>query len=340
MRSFIGHCGHGVRSSGRFAGGSPSTSIWVTDAACSRSALATQSAPVSPPPITMTCFPAAVIGCSGSGGAESAGRPGLGGDRAGAVVEVVHREVDAVELAPGHGQVARHPGARRDDDRVVGRAELVGADVDADVDAVAELDPLGDELAEPPLDESLLDLELRHAEADEPAARLVPLVDGDRVAGPGQLLGAGEPGRARADDGHGAAAAAGRRARHDPALLPGAVDDRDLDLLDRDRVALADLEHARRLARRRAETARELREVVRAVQLVDRLAPAVAVDEVVPVRDQVPERAAVMAERHPALHAARTLAAELGERQRADELAHVADALGGVALERIGPRRS
>ena len=44
-------------------------------------------------------------------------------------------------------------------------------------------------------------------------------------------------------------------------------DDRDLDLLDRDGVALADLEHARGLARRRAEPAGELGEVVRAVEL-------------------------------------------------------------------------
>jgi hypothetical protein len=41
------------------------------------------------------------------------------GDEAVARVEVLHREVDAVELAPGHGQVTRHARARRDDDCVV-----------------------------------------------------------------------------------------------------------------------------------------------------------------------------------------------------------------------------
>ena len=46
---------------GGCAGGSPSSSICVTDAAPSRCALATQSAPVSPPPITITCLPAAVM---------------------------------------------------------------------------------------------------------------------------------------------------------------------------------------------------------------------------------------------------------------------------------------
>ena len=72
VRSFIGHCGHGVRSSGRLAGGSPRSSIWVTEAAFSRCALATQSAPVSPPPITITCFPAAVIGRSSDGASSPA----------------------------------------------------------------------------------------------------------------------------------------------------------------------------------------------------------------------------------------------------------------------------
>src|SRR4029078_12323390 len=108
------------------------------------------------------------------------------------------------------------------------------------------------------------------------------------------------------------------------ALVPGAGDDRELDLLDRHRVAFLDLEHARGFARCGAETARELGEVVRAVQLCSRLAPPVAVDEVVPVRNEVPERTAVVAERHAALHAACTLLAQLEQRQRANELEVVA----------------
>ncbi len=152
-----------------------------------------------------------------------------------------------------------------------------------------------------------------------------------------QLLRGGQPGRAGADHGHGPARLDRGRPRHDPALVEGAVDDRDLDLLDRHRVALADLQHARGLARRRAQPPGELREVVGGVQLVDRLAPAVAVDEVVPVRDQVPERAAVVAERHAALHAARALVAQALDGERVDELLVVRRALRGVALRRVDP---
>ena len=45
-----------------------------------------------------------------------------------------------------------------------------------------------------------------------------------------------------------------------------------------------------------------------------------------------------MAEGDAALHAARALAAQLEQRQRPHELAHVVDALGGIALERLRAR--
>ena len=98
-------------------------------------------------------------------------------------------------------------------------------------------------------------------------------------------------------------------------FAPGALDDLDLDLLDGDRV-LADAEHARGLARRRAQPPGELGEVVGGVQPLDRVAPVVAVDEVVPVGDEVAERAAVVAERDAAVHAAPGLDLQglLGER--------------------------
>ncbi len=113
------------------------------------------------------------------------------------------------------------------------------------------------------------------------------------------------------------------RLRLDPALCPGAVDDLDLDLLDGDRIAV-DAEHARGFARRRAQPARELGEVVRRVQPLDRLAPAVAVHEVVPVRDEVAEGAAVVAEGDAAVHAATGLVPQLLFGERLVHLAPIA----------------
>ena len=104
------------------------------------------------------------------------------------------------------------------------------------------------------------------------------------------------------------------------------VDDADLDLLDRDRVVV-DAEHAGALAGGGAEAARELREVVRGVEAVDGLAPAVPVDEVVPVGDQVAERAALVAEGDAAVHAARALLLELVRLEGQVDLLPVVDAL-------------
>src|SRR5204863_3933204 len=144
------------------------------------------------------------------------------------------------------------------------------------------------------------------------------------------------PARTGPDHGGGPAGSECRWLRPNPALLEGAVDDRLLDLLDRDRVVV-DVEHARRLARRRADPARELGKVVGCVKRVDGVAPAVAVHQVVPVRDQVAERAARMAERDAAVHAARALVLELCLREQYDELLEVLDPLGDWALLRFDP---
>ena len=97
-----------------------------------------------------------------------------------------------------------------------------------------------------------------------------------------------------------------RLLRRHPALVPRPVDDLDLDLLDRDGVGV-DRQHAGGLARGGAERAGELREVVGGVQPLRGLAPVVAVDQVVPLRDEVAQRAALVAERDAAVHAAARL---------------------------------
>ena len=252
-------------------------------------------------------------------------------------VQVVHGEVDALELAARRLQVARDARAGGDHHRVEAVDQLLGVDVDAHVHAAAQLDALVDQLAHAPLHRLLLDLEVGHPEAAQAAGGLVALVEHDAVSGAAQLLRRGHARRSRADHGHAATRLQRRWLGADPALLPRPVDDRVLDLLDRDGVALANLQHAGGLARCRAQTARELREVVGRVQLGDGVAPAVTVDEVVPVGDQVAERAAVVAEGHTALHAASPLAAQLGHRRREQELVVVADALAGVALRYAPP---
>jgi hypothetical protein len=142
--------------------------------------------------------------------------------------------------------------------------------------------------------------------------------------------------RTRPDDPDRMSAAGRRRGGHDPPLVVSTRDDRQLDLLDRHRVVV-DVEHAGRLARRRADQPGELREVVGRVQVAQRLAPAVVVDEVVPVGDLVPERAALLAERHAAIHAATALLAQDAVVGQREVLPVVAHALARVAFLEADP---
>src|SRR5947207_10783848 len=181
--------------------------------------------------------------------------------------------------------------------------------VDAHAHARPEGHALGRHLLHAAIDVPLLHLEVGDAVAEKPADPVVALEERDQVPGARQLLRARHARRTGAHDGDLLARAPGRDQRRHPALVPGVVDDVLLDVLDRDRVVV-DVEDARLLAGRRADAAGELGEVVGRVQPVDRLAPAAAVHEVVPVRDDVPERAALVAEGDAAVHAARGLTLE------------------------------
>src|ERR1700732_2854076 len=141
--------------------------------------------------------------------------------------------------------------------------------------------------------------------------------------------------RPGADDRDPLAGMAGRRKRHDPALLPAAVDDRAFDRLDRHRVVV-DVQRARRLARRRADAAGEFRKIVGRVQRHRRLAPLVAIDQIVPVRDQIVDRAALVTERDAAIHATRGLRAQYRLRKGFDELLPVLLARRRLLIAAIG----
>jgi hypothetical protein len=64
------------------------------------------------------------------------------------------------------------------------------------------------------------------------------------------------------------------------------------------------------------------------MQSFERGSPLIAIDQVVPVRNQVAQRAALMAKRHTAVHAPGALRAKLVVRERIIDLEEVADALG------------
>ncbi len=192
-------------------------------------------------------------------------------------------------------------GATGQHDRVVPLAQLRGGDVDTDVHPGLEDGALGLHLRESAVDEALLHLEFRDAVAQQTTDAVGALEDRHGVTGPGQLLCGGQTGRAGTDHGDLLAGEAGRVDRGHPALVEGVLDELDLDLLDRHRI-LVDAEDTGRLARRRAQPPGELREVVGRVQPVDTLTPLALVNQVVPLRDEVAQRTAVVTERNTAVH--------------------------------------
>src|SRR3954469_21809260 len=101
--------------------------------------------------------------------------------------------------------------------------------------------------------------------------------------------------------------------RTNPPFLESAFDDRHLEVLDRNRIVV-DPEHARSLAWRGTEASGEFREVVGRVKTLNRVFPTVAVDEIVPLGNEIAERASLMAERDAAVHAAGALLPHVGFR--------------------------
>ena len=233
--------------------------------------------------------------------------------------EKLHRVVHALQVAALDRQVARlgRPGA--DDGGVVFFQEDLRLDIFADGGVADEFDAgVFHQLDAAEDDFLFVQLHVGDAIHQEAAGTVGALEDRDRVAGLVELLGGGKTGGAGADDGDFLAGADLGLLRNHPTLVPTAVSDGGLDVLDRDG-GVVDAEHAGTFARRGTNAAGELREVVRLVQTVEGFFPETAIDEVVPLGDKVVDRAtaghaadkfAGMAEWHAAVHAARALIAE------------------------------
>src|SRR6266545_3392550 len=157
-----------------------------------------------------------------------------------------------------------------------------------------------------------------------------------------QLGGGAQSRRPRADHSHLLAGALLRRFGLNPAVFKTVIDDGALDVFDRHR-RLVDAEHARAFAGRRTDPAGELREIVRLVQPVQRLAPQAAIDQIIPFRDEIVdgtsaghpiEQGARVAEGYAAIHATGPLVAQLLLREMVVKLLPVRNPLGRLAVRR------
>ena len=224
-------------------------------------------------------------------------------DTTGGVRQEVKGEVNAVEFTARNLHVARHARADGHHDGVVTVTQIIPRDVLADFHIGAEAGALGLHLLDAAVEQALFELEVRDAVTHQTTNGIVLLVDDDSVAGAGELLCGGEASRAGADDGNRLVGQTLRRQRLDVVQIPCLIDDGLLVQLNHSR-RLVDAKHAGLLAQGRADTTGDFREVVGHGQTVVRVLPLALTDQIVPLRNQVAQRAAGHAERGATVHAA------------------------------------
>ena len=141
-----------------------------------------------------------------------------------------------------------------------------------------------------PLHDRFIKLHVRDAVHQQAAYSIRTFEDGDPVTGLVKLGGACKPRRARPDHGYFLADSDARRFGYDPPFFKAAVDDGILDCLDRDG-RLIDAQHTRSFAGGGTHAAGELGKVVGLLQPVQGFTPLSAVDEVIPLWNQIIDRA-------------------------------------------------
>jgi hypothetical protein len=183
---------------------------------------------------------------------------------------------------------------------------------------------------------NFLHLEIGDAVAQQAAGLCLSLKDMHVVPGACQLLRACQAGRPRANHRDLLAGLALRQFGFYPALSESTVGDLAFDCLDRHRL-LSEVERTSGFAWRRTDAAGNFGEIVGRMQVADRLLPIAAIDEIVPVGDLVVDRTTVVAIGDAAIHAARRLIARGFLGKRDDELAVMANAIGGRRVAPVAP---
>src|SRR6266849_4511036 len=240
--------------------------------------------------------------------------------------EEFHRKVDSIQFASRHSQVAGLFRTASKNNRVTVLLQFFNLYVFAHVCISDEAHAFGFHLRKPPVDDVLFQLEMRNAVSQQSTDAIRLLVHSYPVPGAGELLGSRQSRGSRADNSHLFAGTMPRRFWPDPALFKSALDDILFDLLDRDR-RLIDSEHASRFARRRTDPSGELRKIIGGMQLPHGIFPSAAINQIVPVGDDVVHRTTGMTERDAAVHTTRSLGAQFGFRELLIDFKPVVDAL-------------
>ena len=248
--------------------------------------------------------------------------------------EEFHREAHPAHFRAGNFERSRMLRPASQHDRVEILLEAFHRHIDADFGAGAECDAFGFHLHRAAIDQGLFHFEVGNAVTQQSAHPVRLFEHGHRMPGARQLLRAGEACGAGADHRHALARLPGRHLRLDPAFFPAAIDDGAFDAFDRHRL-IGDVERAAGLARGGADTAGKFGEIVRRMKDFQRVLPVAFIDEMVPVRDDIVHRAAIMAVRDAAIHATRGLVFQPFLAVRNHEFAIMLQPLFGIVIAAI-----
>ncbi len=185
---------------------------------------------------------------------------------------------------------------------------------------------LGLHLCDTTIQQVFLQLEIGNAVAHQASNPVAFFVHRHVVAYARQLLGTGQPRWAGTDDSDAFAGFLGGHLGNHPTFCPAFVDNGVFNGFDTDRDAV-DIQGTGGLAGSGADAAGNFRKVVGGVQHVQRFFPLLAVHQIIPVGNDVVDRAAVVAEGHTAIHAAGRLLTGLFVIQYLDKLFPVLDPL-------------
>ena len=169
-----------------------------------------------------------------------------------------------------------------------------------------KLHAFGFHLFEAPVQDVLFHLELGNSVTEQSSDSVGLLVNRDPVPGAIQLLRGRETCRPGADDCYFLSCTEFWRLRTNESLFPSALDNAFFNLLDRDS-GLIDSKYACGLARRRANASGKFRKIVCRVKLPKRLFPAPAINQVIPIWNEIVDRTSGVTEGYAAIHAARAL---------------------------------
>ena len=238
----------------------------------------------------------------------------LGGDlrlsavhqRLGGLGEVIHREVHALRVLARCAQSPGPPCAAAEHHRIVARDDLrvrLGVQEKGHALRLHQSDSARYDL--------LGQLHVRDAVLKQSARTVRALDDGDAVATPIQIVRRRQPRGAGAHHRHALSRAHGGDAGLNQSPSEALFNQVELVVAGGDGAVVG--KHARLFAQRRAHAAREFGEAGRLGQAADGLLDLPAIEQIVPLRDQVVQRTAVvrLAVGHAAVHAAGRLLAAL-----------------------------